>query len=135
MTTGLRFRNTAGGFYESTSVDGEHLAESGLPVEPSQSPGQHVAMAASAVAMLEVLLEGLKAGTRTWAEWDESLADTPSRTEVAISRCEAELARAREELRALARTAGADEAPGTALQEARDPQHATRRQPIHADQI
>jgi hypothetical protein len=104
-------------------VDGEDLVESGLPVEPSQSPGlgasEAVAMAASAVAILEVLLEGLKAGTRTWAEWDESLADTPNRTEVAIDRCEAELGRAREELRALTRSAGADEPPGTELPRAR----------------
>ena len=97
-------------------------------MEPSQSPGlsasESVAMAASAVAMLEVLLEGLRAGTRTWAEWDESLADMPDRTEVAIRRCEAELARAREELRSLTRPANADEAPGTELPEARDRHHA-----------
>jgi hypothetical protein len=100
-------------------VDGDDLLESGLPAEPSLSPGlstsETVAMAASAVAMLEVLLEGLKAGTRTWAEWDESLEDTPNRNEIAISRCEAELARAREDLRALTRS-GAEEAPGTELQ-------------------
>jgi hypothetical protein len=77
-------------------------------------------MAASAVAWLEVLLEGLKNGTRTWAEWDESLADTPRRTQVAISRCEAELARAREELLAASRSADADKTPGTELQQARD---------------
>ena len=104
-------------------MDGDNLAESGLPVEPSQSPGQsaseNVAMAASAVAMLEVLLEGLKAGTRSWADWDESLAYTPNRTDVAIGRCEAELARARAELRALTRSAGADGGPGTELQQAR----------------
>ena len=100
-------------------------------MEPSQSPGvtasESVAMAASAVAMLEVLLEGLRAGTRTWAEWDESLADMPDRTEVAIRRCEAELARAREELRSLTRPANADEAPGTELPKARDRHHAVWR--------
>jgi hypothetical protein len=77
-------------------------------------------VAASAVAWLEVLLEGLKNGTRTWDEWDESLADTPGRTQVAISRCEAELARAREELRAATRSADADKPPSTELQQARD---------------
>jgi hypothetical protein len=77
-------------------------------------------MAASAVAWLEVLLEDLKNGTRTWAEWDESLADTPGRTQVAISRCEAELARAREELRAATRSADVDKPPSTELQQARD---------------
>ena len=129
MATRLRFRNTASRICESTSVDGDNLAESGLPAEPSQSPGlgasENVAMAASAVAMLEVLLEGLKAGTRSWADWDESLADTPDRTDVAISRCEAELARARAELRALTRSAGADEVPGAELPKARRRQHAT----------
>jgi hypothetical protein len=84
-------------------------------------------MAASAVAWLEVLLEGLRNGTRTWAEWDESLADTPDRTQVAIGRCEAELARAREELRAATRSADADKAPGTELQQARDRRQATSR--------
>jgi len=134
MATRLRFRNKASRIYESTSVDGDNLAESGLPVEPSQSPGlgasENVAMAAAAVAMLEVLLEGLKAGTRSWADWDESLADTPSRTDVAISRCEAELARARAELRAQTRSVGADEAPGAELQKARHRQHATGRDGI-----
>jgi hypothetical protein len=77
-------------------------------------------MAASAVAWLEVLLEGLKNGTRTWAEWDESLADTPCRTQVAISRCEAELARAREELRAASRSADPDQTPSPDLQQAHD---------------
>jgi len=116
---------------ESTSVDGDEPVESGQPMEPSQSPGQSasetVAMAASAVAMLEVLLEGLKTGTRTWADWDESLEDTPNRTELAISRCEAELVIAREELRALIRSTGADEAPPSDLPEAQDPKSATRR--------
>ena len=84
-------------------------------------------MAASAVAWLEVLLEGLRNGTRTWAEWDESLEDTPDRTQMAISRCEAELARAREDLRALTRSADADEAPGTELHKARDRRHAAWR--------
>jgi hypothetical protein len=62
---------------------------------------EEVAMAASAVAWLEVLLEGLRSGTHSWAAWDASLDDTPDRTEIAISQCEAELARARERLRAL----------------------------------
>jgi hypothetical protein len=84
-------------------------------------------VAASAVAWLEVLLEGLKNGTRTWAEWDESLADTPHRTQVAISKCEAELARAREDLRAATRSADADKAPTTELPKARDHRHATWR--------
>jgi len=84
-------------------------------------------MAASAVAWLEVLLEGLRNGTRTWAEWDESLADTPHRTQVAISRCEAELARAREELRAATRSADADKEPNTELHNAHDHQQATWR--------
>jgi len=63
-------------------------------------------MAASAVAWLEVLLEGLRNGTRTWADWDEDLEDLedlPDRTQIAIRRCEAELARAHENLRALTR--------------------------------
>jgi len=75
-------------------------------------------MAASAVAMLEVLLEGLQNGTRSWAEWDESLEDTPNRAEVAVSRCEAELERAREQLRTLTRSADADVAPCAELQKA-----------------
>jgi hypothetical protein len=66
-------------------------------------------MAASAVAWLEVLLEGLRNGTRTWADWDEDLEDVPDRTQIAISRCEAELARARENLRALNRAQGSGE--------------------------
>jgi hypothetical protein len=72
-------------------------------------------MAASAVAWLEVLLEGLRNGTRTWPEWDESVQDTPDRTEVAVRRCETELARAREELRALTRSASSGEVPGGEL--------------------
>jgi hypothetical protein len=84
-------------------------------------------MAASAVAWLEVLLEGLKNGTRTWDEWDESLVDTPRRTQVAIRRCEAELAIAREGLRAATRSAEADEAPSTELEQARNQRHATWR--------
>jgi hypothetical protein len=66
-------------------------------------------MAASAVAWLEVLLEGLRNGSRTWADWDEDLEDMPDRTQIAIRRCEAELARAREHLRALTRTQGSGE--------------------------
>jgi hypothetical protein len=84
-------------------------------------------MAASAVAWLEVLLEGLKNGTRTWAEWDESLQDTPDRTEVSIRRCETELARVRVELRTLTRSAGAGEAPASELRQAQDRERATWR--------
>ena len=116
---------------ESTSVDADDLVEADLPAELSQTPGlsanEQVAMAASAVAWLEVLLEGLKNGTRAWAEWDESLEDTPDRTEVAIKRCETELARAREELRALTRSAGPGEIPGTELRKVQDSQRATWR--------
>ena len=84
-------------------------------------------MAASAVAWLEVLLEGLRNGTRTWTEWDESLEEAPDRTQLAISRCEAELARARENLRALTRSADADKAAGTELHKARDRRPAASR--------
>lgn len=112
-------------------MDGDDLVPSGLPAEPSQSPGlsanEKLAMAASAVAWLEVLLEGLQSGTRTWADFDESLEDTPNRTEVAIRRCESELAKARDELRLLTRSEGAGEAPGTRLPETQDRQHATWR--------
>jgi hypothetical protein len=133
MRTGarLRLRNATSRMNESTSVDEDDLVEAGLPAKLSGSPGpsanEKVAMAASAVAWLEVLLEGLKNGTRAWTEWDESLEDTPDRTEVAIQRCGAELARAREELRALTRSAGPEEAPGTELPTAQDRQHATWR--------
>jgi hypothetical protein len=82
-------------------------------------------MAASAVAWLEVLLEGLRNGTRSWAEWDESLEDTPDRMQVATSRCEAELARAREELRALTRQGAGDEAAASELRQVRGRQFAT----------
>lgn len=116
---------------ESTSVDGDDLVAPALPAEPSQSPGlsanEQVAVAASAVAWLEVLLEGLKNGTRAWAEWDESLEDTPDRTEVAIKRCETELARARGELRALTGSAAPGEVPGAELPNAHGRQHATWR--------
>jgi hypothetical protein len=112
-------------------VDGDDLVEPGPPAEPPQSSGlsnsEEVAIAASAVAWLEVLLEGLKNGTRTWAEWDESLADMPQRTQVAISRCEAELARAREKLRAATRSADADKSPSSELHGARDHRQATWR--------
>jgi len=91
------------------------------------SNSEEVAIAASAVAWLEVLLEGLRNGTRTWAEWDESLADTPDRTQVAINRCEAELARAREELRAATRSADADKSPSAELPKVRDRRQATSR--------
>ena len=100
MATRLSFGNAANRINESISVDGDDLVEPGMPAEPSQCPGvsasEEVATAASAVAWLEVLLEGLRNGARTWAEWDESLEGTPDRTEIAINRCEAELARARE---------------------------------------
>lgn len=62
---------------------------------------EQVAVAAAEVAWLEVLCQGLKDGTRSWAEWDESLGDRPDRAEIAISRCEAALEQARQELRAL----------------------------------
>jgi len=103
-------------------VDGDDLVDPSLPAEPSQGPDlsatEKVAIAASAVAWLEVMLEGLRSGSRTWADWDQSLEDTPDRTEVAISRCEAELAKAREDLRALTRPGQADAAPGAELQRA-----------------
>ncbi len=76
-------------------------------------------MAASAVAWLEVLLEGLSSGTKSWAAWDASLDDTPDRTEIAISRCGAELARARERLRALNQSGQTGRAPGTELRRMR----------------
>jgi hypothetical protein len=69
------------------------------------SHDEQVAVAAAEVAWLEVLCQGLKDGTRSWAEWDESLGDTPDRTEIAVCRCEAALERAREELRALTQAA------------------------------
>jgi hypothetical protein len=125
----MKFSNAPSRINESTSVDADDLAEPALPagLSPSSglSAGEKVAMAASAVAWLEVLLEGLKNGTRTWAEWDESLEDGPGRAQVAISRCEAELARARDDLRTLTRSADADEAPGTELRKTRDRQPAT----------
>jgi hypothetical protein len=65
------------------------------------SNDERVAVAAAEVAWLEVLCQGLKDGTRSWAEWDESLGGEPDRAEIAISRCEAALERAREELRSL----------------------------------
>ncbi len=108
--------------HESTSVDGDDLVDPNMPAGPSGNPdlsaSEKVAIAASAVAWLEVMLEGLRNGTRTWADWDESLEETPDRSEVAISRCEAELAKAREDLRALTRPGGADTAPGAELQRA-----------------
>ena len=68
---------------------------------PSLSSDEKVAVAAAEVAWLEVLCQGLKDGTRSWAEWDESLGGEPDRAEIAISRCEAALERARAELRGL----------------------------------
>jgi hypothetical protein len=65
------------------------------------SSDERVAVAAAEVAWLEVLCQGLKDGTRSWAEWDESLGGEPDRAEIAISRCEAALERAHEELRSL----------------------------------
>jgi hypothetical protein len=68
---------------------------------PNLSSDERVAVAAAEVAWLEVLCQGLKDGTRSWAEWDESLGGEPDRAEIAVSRCEAALERAREQLRAL----------------------------------
>lgn len=103
-------------------MDTDDSVEPGRPAEPSRnydlSADEEVATAAAAVAWLEVLLEGLRNGTRTWAEWDESMEDTPDRTEVAIDRCGAALARAREHLRALTRSGEDDEEPPTELQRA-----------------
>jgi hypothetical protein len=92
-------------------------------------------MAASAAAWLEVLLDGLRNGTRTWAEWDESLEDTPDRTEVAINQCEVALARAREDLRRLTGPAEADKTSGTELRRARDHQDTTDHEPIQAGDL
>jgi hypothetical protein len=74
----------------------------------SLSHDEQVAVAAAEVAWLEVLCQGLKAGTRSWAEWDESLGDVPDLAEVATSRCEAALYQAREELRTLTQSAESD---------------------------
>jgi hypothetical protein len=71
----------------------------------SLSHDEQVAVAAAEVAWLEVLCQGLKDGTRSWAEWDESLGDMPDRAEVATGRCEAALEQAREELRTLSQSA------------------------------
>ena len=105
-------------------MDGDDSLKPWLPVEPSQGPGlsasEKVATAASTVAWLEVLLEGLRDGTRTWAEWDESLEDWPDRTEVAINRCETALTRAHEDLRALTRSAETDMASGSELHLSRE---------------
>lgn len=86
----------------------QHGADSGQPasrepVTPGRnlSSDEKVAVAAAEVAWLEVLCQGLKDGTRSWAEWDESLGGNPDRAEIAIRRCEAALDRARAELRAL----------------------------------
>jgi|SRR5215472_3665432 len=76
---------------------GQELAARGRNL----SHDEQVAVAAAEVAWLEVLCQGLKYGTRSWAEWDESLGDMPDRAEIAVSRCEAALEQAREELRAL----------------------------------
>ena len=71
----------------------------------SLSHDEQLTVAAAEVAWLEVLCQGLKDGTRSWAEWDESLGDRPDGAEIAASRCEAALERAREELRALTQSA------------------------------
>jgi hypothetical protein len=70
-----------------------------VPPARSLSNDEKVAVAAAEVAWLEVLCQGLKDGTRGWAEWDESLDGIPDSTGIAISRCEAALELAREELR------------------------------------
>jgi hypothetical protein len=81
------------------------------PVTPGRnlSNDEQVAVAAAEVAWLEVLCQGLKDGTRSWAEWDDSLGGEPDRTEIAISRCEAALERAREKLRALTQPGDSDQ--------------------------
>jgi hypothetical protein len=87
---------------EQDGADGVQPA-SPEPVTPGQnlSNDEKVAVAAAEVAWLEVLCQGLKDGTRSWAEWDESLSGEPDRAEIAISRCEEALERAREELRSV----------------------------------
>jgi len=55
------------------------------------------------------MCQGLKDGSRSWAEWDESLADRPDRAEIAVSRCEAVLEQAREELRALTQSSDSEQ--------------------------
>jgi hypothetical protein len=76
---------------------------------PNLSNDEKVAVAAAEVAWLEVLCQGLKDGTRSWAEWDESLSGEPDRAEIAIGRCEAALERARQELRALTEAGDSDQ--------------------------
>jgi hypothetical protein len=75
-----------------------------VPPARSLSNDEKVAVAAAEVAWLEVLCQGLKDGTRSSAEWDESLHGIPDGTGVAISRCEAALEQARGELRWLTRS-------------------------------
>lgn len=75
---------------------------------PNLTNDEKVAVAAAEVAWLEVLCQGLKDGTRSWAEWDESLGGESDRAEIAISRCEAALERARQELRALTQSGDSD---------------------------
>lgn len=81
------------------------------PAAPGQSLSndEKVAMAAAEVAWLEVLCQGLKDGTRSWAEWDESLGGRADGTEIAIGRCEAALEQAREELRALTQSGDSEQ--------------------------
>lgn len=77
-----------------------------VPPARSLSDDEEVAVAAAEVAWLEVLCQGLRDGTRSWAEWDESLDGIPDGTQIAISRCEAALDQAREKLRALTQSGG-----------------------------
>jgi hypothetical protein len=70
---------------------------------------EKVAVAAAEVAWLEVMCRGLKDGTRSWAEWDESLADRRDRAEIAVSRCESALEQAREALRALTQSGDSEQ--------------------------
>jgi hypothetical protein len=93
--------------------DGADGAQPGShePVTPgrSLSDDEKLAVAAAEVAWLEVLCQGLKDGTRSWAEWDDSLGGEPDRAEIAISRCEAALERARQALRALTQSGESDQ--------------------------
>ena len=97
---------------EQDGADASQPAEQ-EPLAPGRilSHDEQVAVAAAEVAWLEVLCQGLKDGTRSWAEWDESLGDRPDRAEIAISRCEAALEQAREELRALAQSTECESEP------------------------
>jgi hypothetical protein len=95
---------------EQDGADGlQPASQDPLIPGPSLSNDEKVAVAAAEVAWLEVLCQGLKDGTRSWAEWDESLGGEPDRAEIAISRCEAALERARAELRALTQPRDSDQ--------------------------